>query len=210
MWKKLALAGFFCMIVQTAEILANKPTHHLLSAKLKFPYSLIGDDFGILNEQDLAANTCTAIPEPFSLKSIAFPYWQCYATKDVSFECDSGGIPDPHEGMQGLIVIQVNSQNSGNDYVARRPWDISSCKEFRKRFLLLTKSTSQICISGSFMETTSKGKDEQVTSWVFDKYKTTKGCDSYFVGDCDLKYKIKHGCKVIQTNPGLSENAPNF
>ena len=24
--------------------------------------------------------------------------------------------------------------------------------------------------------------------WDFDKIKTVRGCDSYFVGDCDLKY----------------------
>ena len=47
-----------------------------------FQDSLIGEDFGILNQDDLAIPTCWVHPKPFdeSQESTvnSFPYWKCF------------------------------------------------------------------------------------------------------------------------------------
>ena len=201
MWKEIAIATTFLMTFSNAIASKTKHSDHLKSARHAYPYSLIGDDFGILTEEDLAANACTATPQPFSLDSTSFPYWKCFKTKDVSFLCDSSGIPDPNDGVQGLIVLKVTSEKGNHEYLARRPWDIESCRSFGRRVAALTRNTSHVCLSGAFHRVETDDKGSPRSYWDFDKIKTVRGCDSYFVGDCDLKYQLKHGCKVVRAKP---------
>src|SRR4051794_7468672 len=132
MWKLVVLLLSVASVSFASMLLADQ---NLLSpiqqARIKYPYSLIGDDFGILNEDDLAANTCDAIPQPFSYKSMAFIYWECFQTHNVSFICDQGdGIPDPHEGLLAFIVLKVSGEDGEREYLARRPWPMKSCRKF--------------------------------------------------------------------------------
>ena len=205
MWKTVAISTTIFMTLTNAVASTNKPSEPFKSAKLAYPHSLIGNGFGILTEEDLAANTCTATPEPFSQDSTSFPYWQCFKTEHMSFLCDSSGVPDPNDGVQGLIVLRIASNEGNHEYLARRPWDIESCRRFGKRVAALTSNTSHVCLSGAFHRVEAGEKGSPLYYWDFDKIKTRHGCDSYFVGDCDLKYKIKHGCKTVQEKPKESE-----
>lgn len=185
---------------------ATTSPFHLLAAKTKHPYSLIGDDFGILDEQDLAANTCTAEPEPFSTTSTAFPYWRCFPTSEVRMICDEDGwIPEPFEGKQVLVVLRVDGRHGRHEYLARRPMGVASCYSFLVDFERLTKDTQHVCLSGAFHRTVPDDDDHPISYWDFDKYKTRKGCDSYFVGDCDLSFKIKNGCQVSRADLNKSK-----
>ncbi|OFZ81316.1 MAG: hypothetical protein A2583_10335 [Bdellovibrionales bacterium RIFOXYD1_FULL_53_11] len=185
MWK---IVFFFAVIIAAASITMAAPSKN-------YPHSLIGEDFGILNEEDLAINTCTALPEPFSKDSISFPYWQCFETKYTNFLCD-GGAPDPKEGPQAFMVFQASNKSGTHEYIARRPWELSECREFGMDYKKLTRNISHVCFSGSFISMKKDNADTPLTSWVFESFKTNKGCKAYFVGGCSLKYQIKHGCKI--------------
>lgn len=196
-----SLIGAFVVATST---LAAKPDS-LNSAKTKYPYSLIGEDFGILNEADLAANTCDIYPQPFSLGSDSL-YWRCFESKTVTFSCDSNGAADPNEGLMGLIVLNVNSKDGRHEYIARRPWPIADCRAFGRTFAAAIEGTRHICISGSSPSKSAPPRGTQITTWIFEKYKTSKYCGSYFEGRCGLlAFQRNHGCIVTQTKASESK-----
>ncbi len=198
MWKEVsALLMLVCPCVGTAETSKAVQAKHLAAFTRDHPFGLLGEDFGILNENDLMVNECMAEPELFSSDVMSFSYWQCFATKDVTYLCDHGGTQDLKEGIEALIVLEVAGKKNSHEYIARRPWDLKSCERFGREFRRLTRNTAHICISGSLIDDHEiDGQGVKHTSWVFDKFKTKKGCDSYFEGDCSLRYQHKHGCKV--------------
>jgi hypothetical protein len=178
---------------------AHTGKSHLADAKKRYPYNLLGEDFGVLNEQDLASNTCDAIPEPFGKKTFsATPYWQCFEAKEVSFLCDTDVSDDPHEGARSLIVMKIAGKKGNHEYLGRHPFDIKSCQRYRRRFKALSRRVAHICVSGAFHQKTTDDMGAQISYWDFDKYKTRRGCDSYFEGGCDLWYQKKHGCTPVQ------------
>ncbi len=172
--------------------------HALGAAKMKYPYSLIGKDFGILNETDLAANTCDTEPRPFSLESDS-QYWHCFESKAVTFSCDSNGAADVNEGKMGLIVLSTKDKNEHHEYIARRPWKIEDCRDFERAFSDAISGSQHICISGSSPRKRTTPNDAKSITWIFEKFKTLRGCHSYFNGECDLNHLIKRGCKISQT-----------
>jgi len=197
MWQIASLTLLLYPLISEATSSNDRYLKHHKSLTSKHPFDLIGDDYDILNEEDLIINECATEPEPFSSKAIYFSYWQCFEAKNVSILCDHGGIQDPKEGIQAFIVLEVSQKKSNHEYIARRPWALKSCKNFVKGFRRLTKDTKHVCISGSLINNQEIDKNGRTnTSWVFDKYKTKNGCDSYFEGECSLKYQIKNGCET--------------
>ncbi|MDR3606844.1 MAG: hypothetical protein P4M08_05620 [Oligoflexia bacterium] len=179
---------------------AGQNPNHLQSAKRKYPYSLLGDDFGILDEQDLASNTCDAYPVPFSEKSMAFPYWQCFRTSTASFVCDDAGYDEDEKSQMAILAIDIHGQTEDHSYLSRRAIHASNCEYFRQKWKKLTGAQENVCIAGQFTEFDKTESKKREGIWTFDKFKTKKGCYSYFYDDCDLRYQMKHGCKVRQVN----------
>ncbi|MBI3535760.1 MAG: hypothetical protein HY072_09790, partial [Deltaproteobacteria bacterium] len=91
---------------------SNTVSNHLKELHTQYPYGLLGEDYGILNIDDLAMNTCEIIkPEPFSIQSNAYPYWQCFPSKDVYFSCESSGYDEWTKSTPTILVIAVSTQN---------------------------------------------------------------------------------------------------
>lgn len=57
-----------------------------LGSLKKYPYQLLTNDYGILNEANLKRYTYEVNVEPFTKKFSGLDYWQCYETKNG---CDS-------------------------------------------------------------------------------------------------------------------------
>jgi hypothetical protein len=134
---------------------------------------------------------------PFSFDGdTVYPYWKCYSTKDASLHCDD---PDYDEDEKSLVVIlslEIRSQNDGShDYLTRRAIRLESCKYFQNEFNKITKGESNVCVSGEFWKKNPIGTGNAEMIWSFDKFKTTKGCVSYFAGNCDLSVQLEQGCK---------------
>lgn len=173
----------FCLISGLAFGITD---NHLEKLKSKFPYGLLGNDHGILTQNDLATNACSVVPRPFNQNSHFYPYeyWQCFEKKTISFDCDSDGVPDEHEGVMGLIVVKASIDGNLHDYIERRLWPIKDCKQFIRDAAALLKGSGYACISGSLIHTEMDHSGHPSTSWIFGRIKTKIGCEGR---DCDFK-----------------------
>lgn len=190
MWQRL-ISGLFLLMLCLFSIFALGATNkHLTELKSKFPYGLLGDDYGILTIDDLAMNACDAKPQPFIPTSRYRPYqyWKCFDNKNISFTCDSNGIPDKHEGVMALIIVKALANGVRHDYIARRLWPIKECKGFIKDAAALLRGTKYACISGSFIENEKDRSGHLLTSWIFERIKTKNGCEGQ---GCDFTEKYK-------------------
>lgn len=177
---------------------ASQRFKRLERLKEAYPFGLIGDDYEILNKDDLAINTCYAYEaKPFSLNGDTdYPYWKCYSTHDVSLRCDDPDYDEDEKALMVILALEVRSKNDGNhDYLPPRAIRLDLCQHFQNEFNKVTEKESHICISGDYWEKYEDDDGSSVMTWSFDKFKTKKGCVSYFAGQCDLKVQLERGCK---------------
>src|SRR3989338_7292594 len=128
MQKILKLLFFFCLI-GSFNACASQQKLHLRQLKESFPYGLIGDDYGILNKDDLAINTCNVEnAEPFPPRdSSPYPYWRCYSVKDAAVKCDNFGFDEDVGSVMAILDFEVRSPNGNHDYLTRRAIPMESC-----------------------------------------------------------------------------------
>ena len=201
MQKAIKLLFFFCLI-GSFNACSSQQNLHLKQLKESFPYGLIGEDYGILNKEDLAINTCNVEEvEPFPPQDISpYPYWQCYSVKDVAVKCDDSDFDEDEGSAMSIFDFQVRSKNGNQYYLTRRAIPMDSCKDLQVKFKKLTENESHVCASGEFWKKDAGSKLNHATTWSFDKFKTKKGCVSYFSGECDLKVQLANGCKPISSS----------
>ena len=167
----------------------------------KYPYTLIGDDFGILNENDLALSACVAKPSPFDFESIDHPYWQCFSTKNAHVECEDGEYDSDEKSMMVVMAIVLYKNGMTHEYLSRRGIRLDICKEYLIEWEHLTFGQNHVCVSGA-LANSNQGVKKDERSWIFESYKTTKDCVSYFDSGCDLQMKIKQGCDLAEMTAG--------
>ena len=172
----------------------STPTH-LQKLNSKFPYALLGDDFGILNENDLAINACEATPSPFSSEQgDYYPRWQCFETKKARLFCDGHGYDESAKAFYTLLVIAGEKNSERHEYLTRRTIPYDDCISYAQDWHRLLKGEKYVCVSGAFITKKEKGyKGRNIYSWIFNSFKTRKGCDPYFKGWCDIKFLQKQG-----------------
>jgi hypothetical protein len=159
---------------------------HLQKLKKEFPYGLLTDDFGILNAQDLRTNICIAGPTPFSEqdRTSPYPYWQCFEVKNSQMICERGKYDSHEKVVMSMLVVSGTRDGELHEFISRRPIPLWSCRLYQKDWLKFTKNERYVCISGA--DHSKKAKEKKVLwTWIFGRYKTKKGCDSYFQGECN-------------------------
>ncbi len=180
---------------QTIDSAARPEKYHPQQLISQYPYALLTDDYGVLTEDDLKTNSCDATPCPFSEKdtSSPYPYWQCFDLRTANLACEGRKYDFSEKVRVTLLVISGIRDGVLHEYLARRPIPLSSCRLYQKAWRKFVENEKYLCISGeiSSIKTDSNGRRRWV--WVFDRYKTKKGCDSYFEGECDLKKIIANG-----------------
>ncbi len=185
----------FLVVLCLAVFISHAETQdkHLERLKKEFPFGLITDDYGILNVQDLRRNACIAMPSPFSnRKWSSYPIWQCFEVKNTNFDCEIGGRDEDTKEMMAMMVIFGARNGENHEFVSRRPLPLKSCRLYQKDWRKFTQNEKYVCLSGSSpIENKIKGK--LGWDWVFGRYKTRKGCDSYFADECEPRPK----CKVM-------------
>ena len=90
----------------------------------------------------------------------------------------------------------VSGTERDQEYLARRPMSLDDCRGFEKEWLRLIDGEQYVCIAGVLIRDGKNDSGKMFTTWVFDRYKTKKGCESYFEEDCDLQYQLRHGCQL--------------
>lgn len=163
---------------------------HLQSLKEAYPNGLIGDDFGVLTVDDLAVNTCNVFGENAYPPEGASPYryWQCFIAKNVFISCEE---EDQDKDSTVIMGMYAAGKTRLQVYVSRQVMPLKRCIGFQKDLKNLIEKENYICISGEFIEDSESSHE---TAWVFDKFKTKRGCVSYW-DECDLKEQIVKGCK---------------
>jgi|688.fasta_scaffold163243_3 hypothetical protein len=155
------------------------------SLRQAYPNSILTDDYGILTSKDLKGEK----PAPFSLKDPpGSVYWQCFprdrlviSLEDFGSTSDDIGID---ENYSGLKITVSNKHDISHEYVMRRRWPLSVYERRFNTWIKLMKGEKYVCIAGEFINYKEKmegGKKLRVCSWVFEKVKTKKGQDSYFI-----------------------------
>src|SRR3989338_7618395 len=87
---------------------AFHPLSHVQKLKAAYPFGLMGDDYGILNEEDLATNTCNAQAVPFALDADNnYPYWRCYSTTDAALRCDGLDYDEDEKSMMVILALEI-------------------------------------------------------------------------------------------------------
>lgn len=185
MWKVLISFLLFQSIFAFA-VEASK--NHL---QKEFPHALLTSDFGVLAKDDLKINSCMATPVPFSKDNGAYSYWQCFEIMNSQMTCEGRKYSPDSKSRVSLLVLLGVRDGEPHEFISRRTMPLDSCRLYQKNWKKLTKNEKYVCISGSM---SSKGiLDGKVKwTWIFDRYKTKKGCDSYFEGECSLQYQISH------------------
>jgi hypothetical protein len=192
MWKIITFTFLFSI-----NTIASKESTHLQELRELFPYALLTDDFGILNKNDLKINQCIAEPSLFSENNHTFyPYWQCFELKDVKMVCEGKKYSAEEKSQMSMLVISSLRNGELNEFISRRSLKVNTCHLYLHDWLKFTNNEQHVCISGSFInsEIDKTGKKKWV--WIFDRYKTKKGCDSYFQGACTLNKNSGDSCVV--------------
>ncbi|MBI2646722.1 MAG: hypothetical protein HYW85_06845 [Deltaproteobacteria bacterium] len=86
------------------------------------------------------------------------------------------------------LEIIIRHEKELQTYVDRRAHRVDYCQEFMAEWRRLTKGQSMVCLNGSgggfYHQDEKKGKYKL---WTWEKFKTHKGCYSYFYGTCDTE-----------------------
>src|ERR1700681_3643600 len=88
---------------QVAIFAFGTTLEHLRMLQSKYPYGLLGDDYGILTISDLALNACHVKPEPFVPGNFTpYEYWLCFENKLILVACEDCGFLE-EEGAVGRV-----------------------------------------------------------------------------------------------------------
>ena len=196
--RKINRKPFILLFSFIASSAPGTSSDHLLALKSRFPYGLLGDDYGILTMSDLAINTCHSKPHPFPPEDRITPYeyWQCFESKNISLNCISGGFEDGHDGIGGLLAIRVSAARNKHEFIERRPWPIKECTDFLKSLSVILKGTAHACISGSFIEEENDTAGNKASSWFFERLKTSTGCEGR---GCHFTKKTHQECPELKS-----------
>ncbi|MBI4041779.1 MAG: hypothetical protein HY390_07940 [Deltaproteobacteria bacterium] len=173
---------------------------HVESKEPKYSDSLLTADDGIVTADDLAYDHCRREIVPYN-PNTAFNslYWQCLPVKDVKPTYRIFRDNDPMGAWDVVITmchleLNVNHKGEKQVYVDRRGHHVEYCKDFVQKWLKLTKDQEIVCLSGSGGEYYFDEKGGKYKLWTWEKFKTKKGCHSYFFGDCTTSGYSKKKC----------------
>jgi len=163
---------------------------HALNEILKKKYSLLllTDDYGILAETDVAKYQRSMKYEKFSGKHDGLVYWQCFPRDKIEITLTDMGYAaeefDKTDTIADILLTAYKKPGVKHTYVMRRAYPISAYHEIFMRWEKLMKGEKYVCLAGEFISHEEKmddGVKTEENSWTYDKMKTNKGTNSFFV-----------------------------
>lgn len=174
---------FFCLLVFCVGAPALDE-----ALKKKYPFLLLTSDHGILNEADLARYQKKMNYEKFSGKHSGLVYWQCFPRDKIEITLtDMGYTAEEFEKTDTISDILLTAHEKPGVkhlYVMRRAYPIRVYHEIFMRWEKLMNGEKYVCLAGQFINHEEKTNDSVKTEenyWTYDKMKTKKGSNSYFV-----------------------------
>jgi len=186
----LIMLAFFIFPL-AASALSNNLKH-------KYPYTVLTDDYGLLNEIDLDSELDgVKHPPVFSYENRAFIYWQCFPRDSVTVSLeDLGYSPEDDdesdikyngENKADLIITAHGKGGVVHKYTVWGRLPIMQTEDRFNQYLKLMHNEKHVCLAGAYMEKevgVMQGRKQQVHYWVFEKVKTNKGCEAYHQNGC--------------------------
>lgn len=195
--------GFFFGLIIMAAIgpaSSEEVTSKKKVANANYRYSLLTSGYGIVTEDDLAYDHCQRRILPYNPRTASSSlYWQCFPIKDVkpkysiSYDNDPMGAWNIIVTMCNLEII-VHHHGEKQIYVDHRGHHVDYCRDFVRKWLSLTKDQQIVCLNGDGGYYHSDEKDGKYKLWTWEKFKTKKGCHSYFSGECTTYGYSKGKC----------------
>lgn len=159
---------------------------------------LITPNYGIVTDDDLAYDASRQKIPPYAPGTSSL-YWQCLPAKQVRLKYQTSRGSDPM-GLANVIVtmcepeITVHRDGELHIYVDRRGHPVEHCHEMARQWHRLTKNESIVCLNGDGSNLMEDPKLGKYFLWTWEKFKTRKGCYSYFGGTCDTEGCSKGKC----------------
>lgn len=156
----------------------------------KYPYSVLTDDYGILNQVDLNSVLDGVYPPTsFPQKYSAYIYWQCFPREHVKIAIEDIGYSSMNhdENDAEITITAFSKDHTAHKYGMRRDWPVFSQEDRFNQYEKIMQAEKFVCIAGSFNESEEKtvnGRSYKTNYWVFEKMKTKKGCEAYFENGC--------------------------
>ena len=147
-----------------------------------YPYALLTDDYAILSKHDLATCDHYAPPKPFAIPS-GYLYWQCFSAKDISYSCIETGYYEEYKSVMAAIDLVGNLRGKKHHYEPRHAIPKKDCLKIIKKFKSLMKNEKAVCLAG-MVSSHHVEKDKEYTIWAYERFKTKRGCESWFEGEC--------------------------
>jgi hypothetical protein len=166
----------------------------------KYPYGLITPGYGIVTDDDLAFDASRREMKPYDPTDTLGPLrWQCFATKDVDAKYKSWRGPDgmgAWNKIYTMCTIEISIHHNGelHSYSDRRGHQVGWCRDFIRSWKWITKGQEFVCLNGDGGGYEKSAGDGKYKSWTWEKFKTKKGCYSYFAGECNTKGCAKGRC----------------
>lgn len=182
-WANLLII-FLCIISCSAFGLS-------LAAKQQYPFTLLTNDYGILDDHDLSFYLSYRYPAShFPKRGSSCIYWQCFPRENISVTLEDYGyfVEEFKKDTVGELKIEVMVKPGVfHHYCLRRAWAVNDLqKEFAHWHKLMNKER-YVCLAGDFVvrtQTVENGTKSDVSLWGFERLKTKKGCVGYLGSSC--------------------------
>lgn len=164
-----------------------------LAAKQKYPFTLLTDDYGILNDHDLSFYLSYIHTAPHFPKTVGegYIYWQCFPRENVSITLEDYGYFEEDLGRKDTIGnIEIRAMIKPgvfHEYCIRKVWTTQYFQGVFNQWRKLMAKQKYVCLAGDFIsrqEIVENGTKRDVSGWFFERLKTKNGCVSYFDGSC--------------------------
>lgn len=186
----LLLACALSITSATAEVAKNE----------KYPYGLLTSSYGIVTEDDLAYDALRREIKPYDPTDKIGPLrWQCFATNEIEAKYKSWRGSDGMDAWNKMFTmctfeITVRHRGELHHYSDHRAHKVGYCRDFIRAWKWITKGQKFVCLNGDGGSYDQNSKDEKYISWTWEKFKTKKGCYSYFADECNTKGCFKGRC----------------
>jgi len=183
---------FFIIISISFPLIVNALSADL---KKKYPYTVLTNDYGTLNETDLNGDFDVVFPaKKFPDGRLFSLYWQCFPRKDIRISLrDIGYTSNSLDENDSELTVEAYTESATHQYGMRRDWPVSGNEKNFNRYQRIMRGQKYICLEGTYFfykDTVTDGKKRRIYYWTFEKMKTKKGCESYFVGRCHVTNKL--------------------
>lgn len=152
------------------------------SLQTMYPMKLLSDDTGILTEADMHDNGFHENIGEFSTEPSSGPRWICFESKSFFSKCINASYNEKFNADSGELDMIIKQKGKEYRLVFNSVVSNNTCEEHRSAWTKIMSDEKYFCLSATFLAIDKK--DPSKITGFFNRLKTKKGCDSWFVGDC--------------------------